>query len=81
MKQSKNVALNSMKSLSTYRYMLSFLTSHLDEISELFGGDPWPYGVESNCMALETLVNLFHDQAMISRRIAVEELFVPCKYE
>lgn len=70
MNQSKDVALNSMKSLSTYRYMLPFLTSHLDEISELFG-------VESNRMALESLVNLLHDQAMVSRRVAVEELLFP----
>ncbi|KAJ5557104.1 hypothetical protein N7494_001019 [Penicillium frequentans] len=79
MNDSKNIVLNWMKSLSTYKYMLPFLMPDLDEISELFGGDPWPHGVESNRMALEALVNLLYDQAMISRRVAVEELFVSCE--
>lgn len=75
MNESKNIALHSMRSLSTYKYMLPFLTSDLDEISQLFGGDPWPYGVESNRKALDKLVKLLYEQAMISRILAVEELF------
>jgi 4,5-dihydroxyphthalate decarboxylase len=30
------------------RYMLPWLPSELDEIDEVFGGDPWPYGLEPN---------------------------------
>ncbi|KAJ5657495.1 uncharacterized protein N7484_001144 [Penicillium longicatenatum] len=76
MNESKNMALRSMRFLSTYRYMLPFLTSDIDEIDLLFGGDPWPYGVESNRTALEALVNLLYEQAMISRKIAIDEIFV-----
>ncbi|KAJ5280246.1 hypothetical protein N7478_005618 [Penicillium angulare] len=75
MNEAKNIALRSMSSLSTYRYMLPFMTSDMDEINELFGGDPWPYGIASNRTTLEALVNLLYDQAMISRRIPIEELF------
>jgi 4,5-dihydroxyphthalate decarboxylase len=78
MNESKNMALRSMRSLSTYRYMLPFLTSDIDEIDLLFDDDPWPYGVESNRTALEALVSLLYEQAMISRKIAIDELFVDC---
>jgi 4,5-dihydroxyphthalate decarboxylase len=80
MNESKNIALRLMTLASTYRYMLPFLSSDLDEIERLFGGDPWPYGIESNRTVLEELVNLLYDQAMISRRVPLEELFpVPCE--
>lgn len=80
MNESKNIALRSMRLASTYRYMLPFLSSDLEEIEQLFGGDPWPYGIESNRTVLEALVNLLYDQAMISRRISLEELFpFPCE--
>ncbi|KAJ5123797.1 hypothetical protein N7448_009894 [Penicillium atrosanguineum] len=76
MDESKNIALRSMKFASTYRYMLPFLSSDLDEIEQLFGGDPWPYGIEPNRTTLEALVNLLYDQAMISRKVTLEELFI-----
>ncbi|KAJ5813690.1 uncharacterized protein N7503_000440 [Penicillium pulvis] len=76
MNQSRYMALDSMNSLSTYRYMLPFLTSDLDEINESFGGDPWPYGIESNRTPLEALVNLLFEKAMNSRRVAVEEISI-----
>lgn len=80
MNESKNIALRSMTRSSTYRYMLPFLSSDLDEIKHLFGGDSWPYGIEPNRKVLETLVNLLYDQAMISRRVSLEELFpVSCE--
>ena len=75
MNESKEIALRQMKFASTYRYMLPFLSSDLVEIDQLFGGDPWPYGIEANRKALEALVTFLHDQAMISRKIPLEELF------
>ncbi len=32
----------------TLRYMLPCMTAELDVIDEVFGGDPWPYGIEPN---------------------------------
>lgn len=51
--------------------MLPFLSSDTDEIEQLFGGDPWPYRIESNRTVLEALVTLLYDQAMISRKIPI----------
>lgn len=55
--------------------MLPFLPSDLEEIEDLFGGGPWPYGVEPNRKVLESLVTPLYDQAMIARKIPLEELF------
>lgn len=75
MNESKDIALAQMKFASTYRYMLPFLPSDLKEIEDLFGGDPWPYGVEPNRKVLESLVTFLYDQAMIARKVPLEELF------
>jgi 4,5-dihydroxyphthalate decarboxylase len=77
MVESKNIALRRMRFNATYRYMLPFLTSDLKEIEEVFGSDPWPYGIDSNRKTLEALVSFLYKQAMISREIPLEELFAP----
>ncbi len=33
--------------------MLPWMTAELDDIEQVFGGDPWPYGVEANRPTLE----------------------------
>ena len=73
--ESKDIGLRQMKFLGALRYMLPWLPSHLDETAEVFGDDPWPYGVEANRKTLEALVRYLHDQGMIDRIIPVDELF------
>lgn len=73
--ESKNIALRQMKFLGALRYMLPWLPSDLDEIDDVFNGDPWPYGIESNRKTLEGLVRFLHDQGMIDRIIPIDELF------
>jgi hypothetical protein len=40
-------------------------------------GDPFPYGVEANKKAIETMVQFAVEQKIISKSFSVEELFVP----
>jgi 4,5-dihydroxyphthalate decarboxylase len=42
----------------------------------VFGGDPWPYGVESNRPTLEALIDYMAEQSIIAERPRVEDLFV-----
>lgn len=77
MVQAKDLALRKMKNLRALRYMLPWLTADLDEIDEVFGDDPWPYGLEPNRPTLEALVTYMHDQAMIAETMPVDQLFVP----
>lgn len=77
LEESKALALKKMAYLGTLRYMLPWLTADIDELDELFGGDPFPYGIERNRRTLGTLVQFMVQQDMLRRPIAVEELFVP----
>ena len=77
--ESKDLALRRMKFTGALRYMLPWLPSELDEIEEVFGEDPWPYGVEENRRTLETLVEFLGEQGMIERKPTLEELFWPVR--
>ena len=49
----RTLALKKMSYRGTLRYMLPWMTAELDEIDAVFGGDPWPYGIEANRPTLE----------------------------
>ena len=38
----------------------------MDEIRELFGGDPYPYGVEANRGTLETFMQYLVEQGFVA---------------
>jgi 4,5-dihydroxyphthalate decarboxylase len=75
--QAKDLALQKMRYPGTLRYMLPWMRSEIEEIDEVFGGDPWPYGVEPNRPTLEALVQYLAEQGLIAGPVPVEKLFVP----
>jgi 4,5-dihydroxyphthalate decarboxylase len=77
MDAAKNIALAKMRDVGALRYMLPGMTAELDVIDEVFGGDPWPYGIEPNRPTLEALVRYLAEQSLIKAPIPVQELFVP----
>ena len=75
--ESKKIAMKHMLNLRALRYMTPFLMRDIDEIYEIFNGDPWPYGVEKNRKTLEALVTVLVDQHLIAAPVKVDDLFVP----
>jgi 4,5-dihydroxyphthalate decarboxylase len=75
--ESKDRALAKMRYTGALRYMLPWMTADLDEIDEVFGGDPWPYGVAANTPTLEALVTYMAEQSVIAAPMRLDELFVP----
>ncbi len=75
--QAKDLALQRMRYPGTLRYMLPWMGSEIEEIDSVFGGDPWPYGVEPNRATLEALVQYMAEQGLIAAPVPVEKLFVP----
>jgi 4,5-dihydroxyphthalate decarboxylase len=75
--ESKRIALEKMFNLRALRYMTPFLMRDIDEIYEVFDGDPWPYGVEANRPTLEAFVTYLQDQSLIAAPVPVDDLFVP----
>lgn len=76
---SKDMALVRMRDVGTLQYMLPWMTADLDEIDEVFGGDPWPYGIEPNRPTLTAFLTYLDDQGVIENAPTVDELFVPVR--
>jgi len=75
--EAKKIALEKMFNLRALRYMTPFLMRDIDEIYEIFDGDPWPYGIEPNRPTLEAFVTYLTDQSLIAAPVPVDDLFVP----
>ena len=75
--QAKEWCLERMRFSGTMRYTLPWLFADIDEMSEVFGGDPWAYGLEPNRPALEALIQYLHDQKFLANKVAVEDMFLP----
>ncbi|MGY8815026.1 MAG: ABC transporter substrate-binding protein [Gammaproteobacteria bacterium] len=75
--QSKNWCLDQMKFSGTMRYTLPWLFADIDEMTEVFGSDPWAYGLEQNRATLEALVSYLHDQKFLAEKVAIEDMFIP----
>ncbi|HXG52515.1 MAG TPA: ABC transporter substrate-binding protein [candidate division Zixibacteria bacterium] len=56
---------------------LFFGAEYLARTREIFGEDPYPYGVKANRGMLETLVAFSHEQGLIPERVRIEDLFAP----
>lgn len=75
--EAKGWCLAQMRFSSALRYTLPWLQADLDEMAEIFGPDPWPYGLEANRRVLETLAQYLVEQRLLARSLPLEDLFVP----
>ena len=72
----KSIALKHMHFTGAPRYMLPWLMPAVEQIDALFGGDPWPYGIEENRPTLEALITYLVEHAIIAEPMRLEDLFV-----
>jgi 4,5-dihydroxyphthalate decarboxylase len=75
--EAKRIARARLRYAGSLAAMLPWLQDEIEDIDEIFGGDPFPYGVEPNRPTLEALVQYMAEQHFIPRVIAIEQLFVP----
>jgi 4,5-dihydroxyphthalate decarboxylase len=75
--RSKELAAERMREVGALAYMLPWLADYIHETDDVFGKDPWPYGVEPNRATLEALVAYMAEQGLIPAAPAIESLFVP----
>lgn len=71
------LCLHAITNMTALRYMLPWLTADVDEMLELMGDDPWPYGVEANRVTIQTLLDDLVSQGLMERAIDVDALFAP----
>ena len=75
--RAKKIALAKLFNLRAVRYMTPFLMREIDDIWEVFNGDPWPYGVEPNRRTLEALITYQQTLGLTDKAVRVDDLFVP----
>jgi hypothetical protein len=63
-----------MRFTGAMRYMAPWL---YDEIDELFGGDPLPYGLEENRTTLEIFARYLVAQGLAAGPVKIDECFIP----
>jgi 4,5-dihydroxyphthalate decarboxylase len=75
--ESKERARLRARDLGTLNYMLPWMTADIDELDEVFDGDPWPYGIEPNRPTLEAAMKYLTEQGIIKAPMPIEDMFVP----
>src|SRR5579884_1957865 len=75
--KSKRIALEKLFNLRAVRYMTPFLMREIDDIWEVFNGDPWPYGIEPNRRTIEALITYQQTLGLTDKGVKVDDLFVP----
>jgi 4,5-dihydroxyphthalate decarboxylase len=59
---------------------LPWLWSHLEEVREEMGSDPFVYGIEENRAVLEAFLRYSYRQGMITKQLVADDLFAPETY-
>jgi 4,5-dihydroxyphthalate decarboxylase len=75
--QAKDWCWQQMRFSGAARYMLPWLFDDIDELDRVFGGDPWPYGLEANRVTLEALNLYLVEQGLMPARLDLERIFAP----
>lgn len=75
--ESKRIARARLRYAGSLAAMLPWLQDEIEEIDEVFGGDPFPYSMEPNRPTLEALVQYMVEQYFIAEAMPIEKLFVP----
>lgn len=73
----KEQAQQALRDTIVLRTTLPTLMGAVEEAERVFGRDPWPYGVGPNRVALQALLDYAHEQGLLDRPLAIEELFAP----
>jgi 4,5-dihydroxyphthalate decarboxylase len=79
--QAKELALGELGDVTALAASLPWLPAEVEETRARMGADWWPYGVDANRHALETLTRYAHEQGVTRRRLAPEELFAASTLE
>ena len=75
--QAKKMNDEFLKKLGWAMISAPWWAQELEETRELMGDNFWPYGIEPNRKALETLFRYSFEQGLAGRELSIEELFHP----
>lgn len=73
--QAKQLMYNDLNRMGWATISLPWVGKELEETRALMGENFWPYGVEANRKALETLFQYSYEQGLARHKLSVDELF------
>jgi 4,5-dihydroxyphthalate decarboxylase len=73
--RAKQEAVGGVEDAPALRWTLPFLLDAVERTREVFGDDPWPYGLEPNRTTLEVFLRYLREQGLIDRELDPTELF------
>lgn len=75
--EAKRLCLEELRITNALGVTLPWLVAHLEETRAVLGDDPWPYGFAANRTTLEAAAAFCHEQGLLERPVAPEEIFAP----
>ncbi len=75
--EARDLAANGLYDTDALRLSLPWLIDHIEETRGVLGADFFAYGIEPNRPALTAIGQYLHEQGLVPRVVAPEELFVP----
>jgi 4,5-dihydroxyphthalate decarboxylase len=75
--ESKRRAMAELAEPVVLAVSLPWLIAEVESTRGLMGDDYWPYGVEANRVALETLMRYSCEQCLAERAVPIDSLFAP----
>jgi 4,5-dihydroxyphthalate decarboxylase len=75
--ESKRRSVERLLDPAVSRYPLPWLPTYARRMRDLFGGDPFPFGIEENRATLELFLQYTFEQGIAHRHAQPEEIFPP----
>jgi 4,5-dihydroxyphthalate decarboxylase len=73
--ESKRRSLERILDPAVSRYPIPWLTNYAVRMQQIFGADPFPYGIEANRPTLDLFLRYAHEQGIAHRLAKPEEIF------
>ena len=73
--EARRRSLERAASMTVSHFPLPWVADALQFARELFGDDPWPYGIEANRTTLDAFLHYAFEQGVCRKRVAAETLF------
>ncbi|MFJ2992921.1 4,5-dihydroxyphthalate decarboxylase [Pandoraea sp. NPDC087047] len=75
--QAKNASIARLDDITCSHFPLPWMSQRAAQAREMFGGDPWPYGVAPNRVTLDAFLRFAFEQGVCHRKMQADDLFPP----
>ena len=79
--EAKALAMVDLLDVNALMVTLPWLIPETEDTMRRMGNDFWSYGIHENMRELGALTQYLHEQGLVDRKVAVEELFHPSMFE